>query len=154
MQGYRSKCIECVYTMCVRVCVSKYEQEGRPTWRMSAYRSHCSVCCARCLETLWPPSKLVACNNFENLLMTAAVPQAKGNERRQEAKKTEGSERSPHNLWNFATSAAAALLWPLLLVSVAAVASTPLVIARVVVAVGVAVIVAFKCDSYEHVRFS
>lgn len=65
--------------------MSKYEQEGRPTWRMSAYRSHCSVSCARCLETLWPPSKLVACNNFENLLMTAAVPQAKGNKRRQEA---------------------------------------------------------------------
>lgn len=86
------------------VCVSKYKQEGRPTWRMSAYRCHCSVCCARSLETLWPPSKLVACNNFENLLMTAAVPQAKGKrkkargESRMKVKETGGSERSPHNL--------------------------------------------------------
>lgn len=46
------------------------------------------------------------------------------------------------------------MLWPLLLVAVAAVASAAVVIAHVVVAVGVAVIVAFKCDSYEHVRFS
>lgn len=131
----------CVYDMCV--C-----EEGRSTWRMSAYRSHCSVCCARCLVTLWPPSKLVACNNFENLLMTAAVPQAKGYLRKRDAAGGGGCVPTQSlKLCNvccrsFALAASFGCCCCCCCFFVAVVASF------------VADVVAFKCDSYEHVRFS